>query len=81
MSVMSMVFCLLVAEMIGRWAGDGFRDMTSQLAAALSGETGIIELEHGDALVRVHGHVECEAPRRGVTPSAQRLRCLCGAAA
>jgi len=38
-----------------------FTDMTSQLAAALGDDTGVIEVELGHALVRVRGHVEREA--------------------
>ena len=42
-------------------AEDSFTEMTSQLAAALGGDTGVIEVELGHALVRVRGHVEREA--------------------
>ena len=53
------------AELVsGDDAGDdehGFTDMTSQLAAALTGDAGVIEIELGHALVRVRGHVEREA--------------------
>jgi transposase-like protein len=42
----------------------GFVDVTQELAAALAKEPGVIELEVGDALLRLRGQVDAEALSR-----------------
>lgn len=42
----------------------GFVDVTEELAAALTKESGVIELEVGGALVRLRGPVDAEALAR-----------------